>query len=208
MKNFLKSKGTRIGALMLAAMFVLLSAIHINTPVQAQEDVPIVDAPTYDNYKSYFGNSTENIGRIWSDKTVLTESANVDGQTVDKNTDSEFQVMLSALSSRSNTTVSESKPLDIVMVLDVSGSMKNKNVTYKPVYDVPKASKETSGKYYILVDGEYKEVEVEEDKKISYYYYKDSKKKKITITPKISKNDVGGQIASSFMKYMKRKILS
>ena len=201
MKNFLKSKGTRIGALMLAAMFVLLSAMHINTPVQAQEDVPIVDEGTYDNYKSYFGNSTENIGRIWSDKTVLTESANVDGQTVVKNTDSEFQVMLSALSSRSNTTVSESKPLDIVMVLDVSGSMGDKNVTYTPVYNVPNASKETSGKYYILVDGKYEKVKVQKDKKPYYYYYE---KKNNKITHKTSPNDVGGgQIASSFMKNMR-----
>lgn len=55
---------------------------------------------------------TQNVGRIWTDKTVKAV----------ENGDSDFLTTLSAISSTSDTTVS-GKPLDIVMVLDASGSM-------------------------------------------------------------------------------------
>lgn len=72
--------------------------------------------------------STQNIGRIWTDKSVFDEDYNftgaLDGQKVSKG-DSDFLVSLSALSSTSNlkTTTTTSQPLDIVLVLDDSGSM-------------------------------------------------------------------------------------
>ena len=69
------------------------------------------------------GYVTENVGRIWPDKTVSTSDIKITPGTVSKDADEDFLVMLSALSSTSNTTTMESKPLDIVMVFDVSGSM-------------------------------------------------------------------------------------
>lgn len=72
--------------------------------------------------------STQNIGRIWTDKSVFnagyTFSGSIGGETVSKG-DSDFLVSLSALSSTSNlkTTTTTSQPLDIVLVLDDSGSM-------------------------------------------------------------------------------------
>lgn len=74
-------------------------------------------------------NSTQNIGRIWTDKSVFdsdyTFSGALDGQTISKGEDSDFLVSLSALSSTSNTTrtVTVGTPVDIVLVLDESGSM-------------------------------------------------------------------------------------
>ena len=56
--------------------------------------------------------TTQNVGRIWTDKTVRAV----------ENGDSDFLTTLSAISSTSDTTVS-GKPLDIVLVLDASGSM-------------------------------------------------------------------------------------
>ena len=75
-------------------------------------------------------NSTQNIGRIWTDKSVFDSdykfSGAIAGETVSKG-DSDFLVGLSALSSTSNlkTTTTTTTPLDIVLVLDQSGSMAN-----------------------------------------------------------------------------------
>lgn len=58
--------------------------------------------------------STQNVGRIWTDKTV---------EATEENEESDFLTTLSAMSSTSNSTVTVTTPLDIVMVLDASGSM-------------------------------------------------------------------------------------
>lgn len=58
--------------------------------------------------------TTQNIGRIWTDKTV---------KATGENEESDFLTTLSAMSSTSNSTVTVTTPLDIVMVLDASGSM-------------------------------------------------------------------------------------
>ncbi len=78
----------------------------------------VVDYDTSDHWKFWAGGydgketTTQNVGRIWTDKTV---KAVKDGE-------SDFLTTLSAISSTSDTTIS-GKPLDIVMVLDASGSM-------------------------------------------------------------------------------------
>lgn len=58
--------------------------------------------------------TTQNVGRIWTDKTV---------KATEENEASDFVTTLSAMSSTSNSTVTVTTPLDIVMVLDASGSM-------------------------------------------------------------------------------------
>lgn len=58
--------------------------------------------------------TTQNVGRIWIDKTV---------EATEENEESDFLTTLSAMSSTSNSTVTVTTPLDIVMVLDASGSM-------------------------------------------------------------------------------------
>lgn len=58
--------------------------------------------------------TTQNVGRIWTDKTV---------KATGENEESDFLTTLSAMSSTSNSTVTATTPLDIVMVLDASGSM-------------------------------------------------------------------------------------
>lgn len=79
----------------------------------------VVDLDTSNYWKFWAGGydgkevTTQNVGRIWTDKTVKETAANEE---------SDFLTTLSAISSTSDTTVS-GKPLDIVMVLDASGSM-------------------------------------------------------------------------------------
>ena len=58
--------------------------------------------------------TTQHVGRIWTDKTV---------KATEENEESDFLTSLSAMSSTSNSTVTVTTPLDIVMVLDASGSM-------------------------------------------------------------------------------------
>ena len=78
----------------------------------------IVDPDTSNHWKFWAGGydgkevTTQNVGRIWTDKTVKAV----------ENGDSDFLTTLSAISSTSDTTVS-GKPLDVVLVLDASGSM-------------------------------------------------------------------------------------
>ena len=78
----------------------------------------IVDPHTSDNWTYWAAGSddsgkitTQNVGRIWTDKTVEAGEG------------SDFLTTLSAISSTSNTTTTVPRPLDIVLVLDASGSM-------------------------------------------------------------------------------------
>lgn len=79
----------------------------------------VVDYDTSNHWKFWAGGydgkevTTQNVGRIWTDKTVKETAADEK---------SDFLTTLSAISSTSDTTVS-GKPLDIVLVLDASGSM-------------------------------------------------------------------------------------
>lgn len=67
--------------------------------------------------------NTANIGRIWTDKTVSTDTITTSSGSVINRGDSAFITALSALSSTSNVASSSTTPLDIVLVLDASGSM-------------------------------------------------------------------------------------
>ena len=67
--------------------------------------------------------NTANIGRIWTDKTVSTDTITTSSGSVVNRGDSAFITALSALSSTSNVKSSSTTPLDIVLVLDASGSM-------------------------------------------------------------------------------------
>lgn len=85
----------------------------------------IADASTMGDWSGVVENTTQNIGRIWTDKTVSTNDIGISGAmsaTVSKD-DSDFITALSVLSSTSNIASTSTTPLDIVLVLDASGSM-------------------------------------------------------------------------------------
>lgn len=106
----------------------------------AYDEAAVADEASYSQWEKYLTDSngqssTQNIGRIWADKTVSTESITLPASSagnapVMNKGDSDFLVMLSALSSTSNLTTTSDKPLDIVLVLDRSGSMADDLVTY------------------------------------------------------------------------------
>lgn len=85
----------------------------------------IADASTMGDWSGVVENTTQNIGRIWTDKTVSTNDIGISGAmsaAVSKG-DSDFITALSVLSSTSNIASTSTTPLDIVLVLDASGSM-------------------------------------------------------------------------------------
>lgn len=115
-------------AVMLAVVLVLPAAAFAMLPeanarsstgMDGPEATKVVDHDTSNHWKFWAGGydgskvTTQNVGRIWTDKTV---------QAIDDGK-SDFLTTLSAMSSTSDTTSLVSKPLDIVMVLDASGSM-------------------------------------------------------------------------------------
>ena len=115
-------------AVMLAVVLVLPAAAfamlpEANARSSTGMDGPtvgekIVDYDTSNHWKYWAGGydgketTTQNVGRIWTDKTVKAVESG----------ESDFLTTLSAISSTSDTTIS-GKPLDIVLVLDTSGSM-------------------------------------------------------------------------------------
>ena len=125
------SKYTRgLLAVMLAVVLVLPAAAfamlpEANARSSTGMDGPavsgtVVDPDTSGRWEKWAaghsGNkvTTQNVGRIWTDKTVMATEGNEE---------SDFLTTLSAMSSTSNSTVTVTTPLDIVMVLDASGSM-------------------------------------------------------------------------------------
>lgn len=134
-------------------------------PAAAFDETSIVDAETSQGWKEIVEYTTRNIGRIWTDKSVYNNNVTLSGHgggadiPITKPEGSDFMVGLSALSSTSNTSVTTSTPLDIVLVLDVSGSMADDLTTYvyEEAYDINKNGWTT---YYALdKTGEYVEVE-------------------------------------------------
>lgn len=85
-----------------------------------------VDPSSMNDWAAILGGetpNTANIGRIWTDKTVSTDTITTSNGSVINRGDSAFITALSALSSTSNVASSSTTPLDIVLVLDASGSM-------------------------------------------------------------------------------------
>ena len=103
--------------------------------------------------------TTNNVGRVWTDKSVYNDDLKLTaagpGATVEKG-DDDFIVALSALSSYSNLTTTSSRPLDIVLMLDMSGSMDDYSYTHEPVYAGVLSQREV---YYIDLNGTYQKVE-------------------------------------------------
>ena len=129
-------------------------------PAAAYDETSVVDADTKGSWTDIVEDSTQNIGRIWTDKSVYNGNVTLPGIgeggqeiPITKPEGSDFMVGLSALSSTSNTSVTTSTPLDIVLVLDVSGSMSNNLGTtyeYTKVYNIDTSGGWDPPTYYAL----------------------------------------------------------
>lgn len=98
--------------------------------VKADGSTTTSDPNTFNAWEHTQAYNNATTGRIWADKTVeegeITFSGELKDQPAIKVSDTEgadFLVALSALSSHASTTTTDTKPLDVVLVLDASGSM-------------------------------------------------------------------------------------
>lgn len=115
----------RLRLLLLFAIFLTLAPVSAFAATAGATTV--ADPSSASTWRNWgLENSTENVGRIWTDKTVSDGNIDLTGaggtMTIEKG-DSDFLTSLSAISSTSNLTMTSSTPLDIVLVLDASGSM-------------------------------------------------------------------------------------
>lgn len=115
----------RLRLLLLFAIFLTLAPVSAFAATAGATTV--ADPSSASTWRNWgLENSTENVGRIWTDKTVSDDNIDLTGaggtMTIEKG-DSDFLTSLSAISSTSNLTMTSSTPLDIVLVLDASGSM-------------------------------------------------------------------------------------
>ena len=193
-----------IVAVVLVAAMALGMFLNYGTNVQAASGKTVVDPDTTNNWTQFTAPdgqpSTQNVGRIWTDKSVFNEnyefqnddSSGLKGKSISKGDNSDFLVALSALSSTSNlkSTTVTTTPLDIVLVLDTSGSMDNgsgDSMGYAYTEEYPRG---TNGSYYVQDEGEWHEVSYNRNRGGWYYNagsnrYPDYR----TFEPKTSAND-------------------
>jgi pilin isopeptide linkage protein len=186
----------RFGKLLSAAIAVVLVAamgagLFLNSGMQVSAaGLWEADGSTHDAWyegslgvSGQGGDSTKNTGRVWTDKSVYTSDLTLTSESGEErftieNDEGTALVGLSALSSAANisgqTTINQ--PLDIVLVLDRSGSMNDRYLTssrYDAVYDIVESSGHTEerdgifgswtaavqdtrgGEYYALIGDEY-----------------------------------------------------
>lgn len=132
--KFLKLQTALLSVLLLFSVLLpqtALAAGGTTNAAAAQDTVTLVDPDTFNSWEKIQGTRSITQGRIWADKTVSndkiefssTSPLGKEGKTVSKTDGSDFLVALSALSSTSSLTKPEPQPIDIVLVLDASGSM-------------------------------------------------------------------------------------
>ena len=151
MKDFWKRKrNKRIAASALAVVMAGFLVWGLFPWQAAAAGTTVADDVTINNWhdSEALDDSTKNVGRIWTDKSVSTKDVTLtnksgDTKTIkkgqksyDDKTDSDFLVGLSALSSTAKIMGQTTVPLDIVLVLDVSGSMDDYSGGYQEVYQL------------------------------------------------------------------------
>lgn len=163
MKDFWKRKrNKRIAASALAVVMAGFLVWGLFPWQAAAAKNTVADDVTINKWYETLDDSTKNVGRIWTDKSVSTGNVTLSNKvgesakesaTIEKKSGSDFLVGLSALSSTAKIMGQTTVPLDIVLVLDVSGSMNDESGVYQEVYQL-----DTSEMYYILRSGKYTKV--------------------------------------------------
>ncbi len=147
MKNFKrivknKKRISKIGAAIVAAIMVVALIIGLapNDTARVLAAEKVSDYGTETKFTESLGDnaSTEYSGRIWTDKSVYSDSVTFDlytepGQaqktaTVSKDDDSDFLVAFSALGTTQSVSGQTQAPVDVVFVIDMSGSMRQNSM--------------------------------------------------------------------------------
>lgn len=151
------------------ALVMALSLVALPSFAEGEDDTGTGDGMPR---VAYEGGQTEGVSGIYMSKTLKD---NGNGQ---------FLLTLEAYVTGTVTTVTQDSPMDIVLVLDVSGSMDD------PINKVYKDQLDTSKTYKIASGGDYVEVQYNTSKRNWGYYINcviGSRWK--SVTPKTSEND-------------------
>lgn len=135
----------RIAAVVVAVAMLIATAMFGVGRAQAAELTASADPTTFTQWTEGVGNPVDprSTGRVWTDKSVTTGDVTLDAGdgkqvVIAKDEASDFLVGLSAMSSAQQITgmSSGNKPLDVTLVLDVSGSMDGTmdGTEYLPAY--------------------------------------------------------------------------
>lgn len=151
------------------ALVMALSLVALPSFAEGEDDTGTGDGMPR---VAYEGGQTEGVSGIYMSKTLKD---NGNGQ---------FLLTLEAYVTGTVTTVTQDSPMDIVLVLDVSGSMDD------PINKVYKDQLDTSKTYKIASGGDYVEVQYNTSKRNWGYYinYTIGPRWK-SVTPKTSEND-------------------
>lgn len=125
----------KISAALIATILMVAMAVGLipNSTAQVLAADKTSDISTISKYKESLGDnaSTEYAGRIWTDKTVWSEEeVSIEaygGNTITIENDEDFLVGFSALATSQSVSGEEQAPIDVVFIIDISGSMSNSN---------------------------------------------------------------------------------
>lgn len=128
-----------------------------------------------------------------SEVAALSDTEGTDGLIINKtasyNSNGSYTITLEQYVTGSVTTTTTIKPADIVLVLDVSGSMDD-TLSTEYVYTETYSVRNNGTYYYIKVGDEYTRVRYQQgDWWSSGYWYYESGNNKTTVTPKTSASD-------------------
>lgn len=125
----IKGRLIRIVGIIMISFLMIGNICTFSTSAEEAYSERVSDSSTENDWKEYAEKSTQYIGRIWTDKSVYTDSVTLTSSDMSKNItiqkpeSSNFLIGLSALSSSSSLSVKNSTPLNVILVLDQSGSM-------------------------------------------------------------------------------------
>lgn len=121
---------------MMKSLFAMIMAFalvfQLASPLVAFAAVS--DRDTSDKYTESLGDnaSTEYAGRVWTDKSVFTNDVTFDTYgggsvtvPIDPDADEDFLISYSALATSEAISGQSQAPVDVVLILDISGSMSN-----------------------------------------------------------------------------------
>lgn len=122
----------RISALALAVLMVLgmvpfvrMSAVSVTAGAADGSDgiTTVADPETLTRPETIYGDSTANAGKVTVGKSVSDTDVTVNGQNIEIDGDNNFLVTISQSAQVMGLTSESSVPVDVVFVIDTSGSM-------------------------------------------------------------------------------------
>ena len=125
----------KIGAAVIATILVVAMVIGLipNQTAQVIAADKTADLSTVTKYTESLGDnaSTEYAGRVWTDKTVYSDSKveveGYGGVKMEVENDSDFLVGFSALATSQSISGEQQAPMDVMFIIDLSGSMSNED---------------------------------------------------------------------------------